>query len=101
MLEDKGTVIGAVSGDVLERETGFVEDIAVRVEHRRKGYGSQLLAELLKRFKARGIWRVRLSVHYRCSAALPFYYGHGFRMTKIVRDGYGPGQDYVVLEREI
>lgn len=105
VLEEDGKVIGAISGDVEGGKTaasmGSIEDIVVLEEHRGKGYGSRLLEELLRRFRARGIRRVRLGVHYRCGASLAFYYKHGFRMTQVVRDGYGPGHDYIELQQEI
>lgn len=101
VLERDGEIIGAITGEVKAGGgVGIIEDITIQERHRGRGYGSRLIDELLQRFRTRGVRKVRLEVHYRCAAALPFYYRHGFRMIRVVHDRFGSGHDAIELERE-
>jgi ribosomal protein S18 acetylase RimI-like enzyme len=101
VLERDASILGAASGDVNTEGHGVLQDIAVLSTHRRRGHGTRLLVEMLSRYRARGLRRVCLEVHYRNAAAVPFYYRHGFRVVKVLGSEYGPGQDALRLAQDL
>lgn len=98
ILEKDGKIAGGISSYVLN-DIGHIDDIAIKWNVRRKGYGSILMVKCLKKLKEKGIREVMLSVHYKCAYALPFYYKHGFRMIGVIKDCFGRGHDCVEMER--
>ena len=90
-------VIGYVQADIRTAEA-VLEDLAVAVEHQRKGIGRKLFNAELKALKLRKAETVVAEVHYKCSAAIPFYYKHNFRIMNFEQDYFGAGEDAIILE---
>ena len=57
--------------------------VGVLLEHRRRGYGRQLLAALLVQMRAEGHTRFLLDVATENPAALSLYKACGFRETAV------------------
>ena len=84
VVERDGAILGAgtlVLENKLRGVLGHIEDVVVLSVHRRCGYGSIIVQELLRRSQERSAYKVVLN----CSDEVaPFYQRHGF-----VRNGYG------------
>ena len=94
---ENNSVVGYVQADVGKTEA-VLEDIAVAVEHQNKGIGERLLNEELKVLRLRKAKVVVAEVHYKCAAAIPFYYKHNFRITDCKYDYFGKGHDAIILK---
>jgi len=69
VAEDQGVIVGTVRGEVQERHPGFrsekqgyISQLMTRKSHRGQGIALQLMAEALKRFRAKKIKRAVLRV---------------------------------------
>ena len=40
-------------------------------------------------------------LHYNRAEIIPFCYKYGFRLNKVVKDGFGTGEDYIELIKHI
>jgi ribosomal protein S18 acetylase RimI-like enzyme len=100
IFEKDHKMIGGVSSYIMN-DVGYIDDIAVRRNLRRKGYGSKLLYRCISKLKEKGVKRVKVDVHYKCASAIPFYYSQGFKMTGIRKDRFGKGQDCIMMEKKI
>jgi ribosomal protein S18 acetylase RimI-like enzyme len=95
---DNGIVVGYAQSEVRDNGEAVLEDIVVAEDHRRKCIGSLLLnktVEALKHDKARTVFA---EVHYKCAAAIPFYYKRGFRVCGFGQDYFGIGHDAIILK---
>ncbi len=63
-----------------EVEYGFIYDLAVKSEYRRKGIGEQMLVKILEWFKSRQIDRIELGVLAKNRVAYSFWEKHGFEV---------------------
>ena len=95
---DKAKVIGYAQAEMRGNEQAMLEDIAVQKEHQGKKIGTQLLAKIVKALEEKGARMVFAEVHYKCAAAIPFYYRHGFRVSGFGQDYFGIGHDAIVLK---
>jgi ribosomal protein S18 acetylase RimI-like enzyme len=93
---DDEEVVGYAQADI-HNNHAVLEDIAVSSEHQGRNIGSSLLDNELKALKNKGIRVVVAEVHYKCAAAIPFYYKHNFRITGFVQDYFGVGHDTIIL----
>jgi ribosomal protein S18 acetylase RimI-like enzyme len=98
IFEKKGRVIGGISSYIFHG-VGYIDDIAVRSDLRRKGYGSKLMYRCIRKLKDKGVKKVKIDVHYKCASAIPFYYSRGFKMTGIRKDRFGKGHDCIKMEK--
>jgi GNAT superfamily N-acetyltransferase len=65
---------------VLETEKyGFIDDLAVRSTHRRRGAGTAMLNEMFRWFKSVNVERVELQVVTKNRVGYRFWEKHGFR----------------------
>jgi ribosomal protein S18 acetylase RimI-like enzyme len=96
---DKGKVVGYALSEVNDNKEAMLEDIAVAEDHQNKGVGSLLLNKMAKTLKHDKARTVFAEVHYKCAAAIPFYYEHGFRVSGFGRDHFGIGHDAIILQR--
>jgi GNAT superfamily N-acetyltransferase len=78
----RGDVVGVAFGIPYEDE-GWVQQLAVRSDHRGRGIAKALLGELFEKFRGRGLPAVGLSTDSR-TGALDLYLGLGM----VVRDAY-------------
>ena len=90
-------VVGYVQADVRNSDA-VLEDIAVAVEHQKKGIGKKLLNEELRALELRKTKIIVAEVHYKCAAAIPFYYKYNFRITHFEQDYFGAGHDAIILK---
>lgn len=108
-LEDENVIfLAAVEGDktagfgILHfyKDEGEIYNIAVSANHRRRGLGDALLAELLKIAGERGVNTVFLDVRESNTPARNLYKKHGFYDLNI-RKGYydQPKEDAVIMIR--
>ena|SRR3972149_2552814 len=65
---------------IFTRDTyGFISDMAVKSNYRRKGIGEEMLARIHKWFDSRKIDRIELNVAARNQVGYPFWRKHGFK----------------------
>jgi ribosomal protein S18 acetylase RimI-like enzyme len=83
---DKGRVVGYAvalirkSSPAWQREKyGYIEEMAVTAECRRKGIGTQLLKEILDWFRSGNLDMIELSVAAKNRVGYSFWKKHGFR----------------------
>jgi len=98
-VEEK--VVGGISGEGRDYDIGAINDLAVAEKYQGRGVGSALLRRVLREFKNAGLKIVILEVHYLCSDSIPFYYKYGFRISGVVQDFFGVGQDIVIMRKEL
>ncbi len=63
---------------VLQTEFGFISDLGVRSDYRRKGLGEQVLNRILEWFESRRVKRIELLVLSQNHTAVSFWKKHGF-----------------------
>ena len=85
----------------LRKEGGHVLSIAVRRDFRRRGVGTELMAEVLKVLLRKNVTRVDLEVRTSNHAAREFYGKLGFRETGLIRKYYGDGEDAVKMSKNL
>ena len=103
VAELDGKVVGYAVFELQRRRgslVGHLTNLAVDEAYRRRGVGSTLLAECLRRMRKAGCSSVRLEVRESNSAARAFYRRHGFREVGRVRWYYGD-EDAILMELEL
>ncbi len=65
---------------ILQTEFGFISDLGVRSDCRRKGIGEQVLNRILEWFKSRNIEQIELLVLSANEMAVSFWKKHGFEV---------------------
>ena len=61
-----------------EVDYGYIYDLAVKSEYRRRGIGEQILGKILEWFKSRQIGRIELMVLAKNQIGYSFWKKHGF-----------------------
>ena len=61
-----------------ERTFGFISDLAVKSEYRRKGIGGKMLEKMFEWFKSHNLQRIHLQVVPQNEVACSFWKKHGF-----------------------
>jgi len=79
VAEENGDLVGAVMGG-FDGRRAIVYHLAVEPGHRRKGLGSQLMAEMEVRLKTKGCLKMYLLVTKDNPEALQFYEGLGWEV---------------------
>jgi mycothiol synthase len=59
---DDGRVAGALEGRPVDEALGWIKNLGVRPDYRRRGIGAALLTRVFAEFKGRGCKRVELGV---------------------------------------
>ena len=75
----------------------------VHPQHRSQGIGDLLLRHVLsalRKKRARKLF-VDTSANPSYQRGLRFYLAHGFKLEGILRDYYGPGEDQIILGKEL
>ena len=62
-----------------ERVYGFISDIAVKSDYRRKGIGEKLLDKMIEWFESQNVKRIELRVVAQNEVGYSFWRKHGFR----------------------
>lgn len=83
-----------IVGYIIFHSDGHIVSIAVRTDYRRRGIGSTLVAEMLKRTKGTAI----VEVHKSNDAAKKFYTHLGFSVRALISRYYGD-EDALVMVR--
>ena len=83
-------------------DEGEIVNLAVDPDHRRRGLGRELVAEMLRRLGAMGVRTVYLEVRESNAGAIAFYVDLGFRAVgRRARYYRRPVEDALVLERSV
>jgi len=83
---DKGKLVGYAVAQIRKsspawkrKEYGYIEEMAVRAEHRRKGVGTQILEKILDWFRSENIDMIELTVAAKNLVGYSFWKKHGFK----------------------
>ncbi len=83
---NEGNVVGysiaqiRKSSPAFQREKyGFIEEMAVKADYRRRGIGAQMLGKIMDWFKSRNIDMIELDVTVANQVGYPFWKKHGFK----------------------
>ena len=92
-------ISGCIFGVIVAGEAEIL-NLAVDPAHRRKGFGRQLVRQILTEWQKRSVQRIFLEVRESNSGAIKLYEGLGFRLVGRRKKYYsGPEEDALVLER--
>jgi ribosomal-protein-alanine N-acetyltransferase len=94
-----GFAVGAVTGT--SNRDGWVLRLRVLPGYQRRGIGSALMSRLIPALASRGAGQVLLSVSPSNMAARGLYGKLGFTMIRNIENYFGPGEDRLILRREI
>lgn len=99
LLNDSGRIVALGGWYVKADKTtgGLCWGMVEALEHRR-GFGTALLQERLRRMKAAGAER---AVIHTSQHSQSFYARHGFRVDRALQDGLSPGIDDIEMELEL
>ena len=104
---EAGDLIGYAMASIQRAAPGetppaaWIWALAVAPEHRRRGLARLLLEDLLTRLTERGARAVRLHVAPANGGARRLYGSLGFEELDRVPDCFGPGEDRLILGREL
>jgi ribosomal-protein-alanine N-acetyltransferase len=93
VLEVNGQIVGFVAAVESEKKVARVLMLAVLPEHRRRSYGSMLLAKLQDRCMADSFNEIKLEVRKSNVQAISFYERRGFSVSGEIRNFYLNGED--------
>jgi ribosomal protein S18 acetylase RimI-like enzyme len=96
-----GSIIGYVQAEARKGKQAIPQDIAVSKKFQGKNVGTRLLNKTIEAVEANGARMMFAEAHYKCAAAIPFYYRHGFRISGFSQDHFGIGHDAIILKREL
>jgi len=83
------------------RKLGHVVSIAVHPNYRRRGIGSALMVEVLKRMKdLYNVDEAYLEVRVSNTPAIKLYEKLGFKIVKVIKYYYADGEDAYLMARE-
>jgi ribosomal-protein-alanine N-acetyltransferase len=104
------TLVAEVDGDIVgfllleimsRRKAATLVTIDIRAEHRRKGYGTELLARSEQILREAAILRYELQVDTANADAMVFYRKHGFVIVNTLKGYYANGNDAYLMVKEI
>jgi len=100
VAEQEGEVVGYVVGVIRRWGEGHVISLAVHPKRRRRGIGTALMRELLRRFAEKGARVARLEVRVSNEAAIRLYEKLNFIKVGVVKHYYPDGEDaYLMVAR--
>jgi ribosomal protein S18 acetylase RimI-like enzyme len=94
-----GFAVGAISGN--GNRDAWVLRLRVLPGYQRKGIGSALMSRLIRALASTGAGQVFLSVSPENVAARRLYEKLGFSTARNIENYFGPGEDRLILCREI
>jgi [ribosomal protein S18]-alanine N-acetyltransferase len=104
------TLVAEVDGDIVgfllleimsRRKAATLVTIDIRAEHRRKGFGTELLARSEQILREAAILRYELQVDTANADAMVFYRKHGFVIVNTLKGYYANGNDAYLMVKEI
>lgn len=96
VAEEQGETLGYVGCQTVLDE-GYITNVAVAPDARRRGVARALLQELAERAETQGLTFVTLEVRQSNAAAIALYTGQGYVQVGIRRDFYREPQEDAVL----
>jgi ribosomal protein S18 acetylase RimI-like enzyme len=75
-----GNLIGTLLENVYEK-SGYLDDLFVKKEYRKKRYGKKLIAAFINLIKNKKVKKIRLGVRIINKKAIKFYNNLGFKTT--------------------
>ena len=98
-LDDEGKVVGYAGVQVILDE-GYITNVAVRPEYRRRGVAAQLLEVFIAFAEGNKLAFLTLEVRDSNQAAIVLYGRHGFRSAGRRRNYYEhPKEDAIIMTR--
>ena len=102
VAEVDGDIVGFLLLEIMSRRpTATLVTIDIRTEHRRKGYGTELLERSEQTLREASISRYELQVDTGNAGALEFYRKHGFVIVNRLKGYYANGNDAYLMVKEI
>ena len=98
-IKEEEEIIGIVTFSYAG-DTSDIEDIVIKKEERRKGYGNKLLSAAICRIIADGMKRVMLEVREGNTFAIALYTKLGFTPLSVRKKYYSDGENALVMIRE-
>ena len=84
--EFDGEIVGTVMGGY-EGHRGWINYLAISLEHQRKGYGSQLMLEVEKLLIEKGCPKINIQIRTTNQNVISFYESIGFKCDEVVSMG--------------
>ena len=92
VIQDRepGKIVGMCLGrklvhdDYIPDASGRIDDVWIEPEHRRRGLGSRLVAELIRYFESQGVQALTLDLNQGNREAEAFWQGLGFEPSHVV-----------------
>ena len=81
-------------------DTADIEDVVVRKDMRKKGYGEKLLTAALDKISSDGMIKVMLEVREGNTPAISLYTKLGFSMLSVRKKYYSDGENALIMARE-
>jgi ribosomal protein S18 acetylase RimI-like enzyme len=107
IIAEAGGKLAGVSGYFYDNEEArgiyWLGYTYIHPKYRGRGVGSQLLDYVFKDLKRRQARKLFLSTssHAIYGGAVSFYTEHGFRWEGTLKDLYGPGEDQIVMGKDL
>ena len=96
VMEEAGQIL-AYAGIWLIPPEGYITNVAVHPDHRRKGLASQVLRQMLDEALTEGVTDVTLEVRVSNVPAIALYRSFGFEEAGIRRRYYSDGEDALIM----
>ena len=80
---------------VINSKEALIDDIAINSNHQKTEIGRKMWQFYENQLKLKGINIFKGQVHYNRAEIIPFCYKNGFRLNKVVKDGFRPGEDFI------
>ena len=98
-VDAEGRLLGYI-GMMTVLDEGYISNVAVSPDHRRRGVGRALLKEMLRRAEGRELSFVTLEVRAQNEGAIALYAGEGFRPVGLRKNYYEhPREDALLMTR--
>jgi hypothetical protein len=94
-------IVGGISIELLKKKKALIDDIAVKPSLYSIDIGTKLWQYCEKLLKLKGVRIIYGNVHYKRAEIIPFCYKNGFRLNKVVINGFGQGEDYIEVIKYI
>jgi len=101
VAEDKGKIIGYISGSATGRGLGSLGVVGVEPSCLHKGVGTKLMKELEKFWRQKKMRKISTSVSAHNTRALIYYIKNGFIPVGYRKDHFIVGVDEIILDRFI
>jgi ribosomal-protein-alanine N-acetyltransferase len=102
MAKINGEIVGFIIALTYQEgkyEVGHILTIDVALKARRKGVGRELLKELERRLREKGVESCRLEVNVKNSTARRLYRSWGYGETGFIKGYYHSGEDCVTMNK--